>query len=75
MAFQILVLGLFLAIVGHMLYRLVLHYLDYQVSWLQSTNRKILCLTRNRGIACWDINTAVSFLQSYRRNGPWVSIE
>lgn len=75
MVLQILVFSLFLAIVGHTLYRLVVRYLDYQVSWRQGTNRKILRLTENRGIAYWDINTVVSFLLNYRKDGLWESIE
>lgn len=75
MVLQILIFSLFLAIVGHTLYRLVVRYLDYQVSWRQGTNRKILRLTKNRGIAYWDINTVVSFLLNYRKDGLWESIE
>lgn len=42
MVLQILIFSPFLAIIGHTLYRLVVRYLDYQVSWRQGTNRKIL---------------------------------
>ena len=75
MVFQILIFSVLLAIVGHTLYRLVARYLDYQVSWCQGTNRKIFRLTRDRRIAYWDINTVVSFLLNYRKDGLWESIE
>ena len=76
MALQILVASIFLAVIGRMFYRLgVVRYLDYQASWLLITDRKKSRLTSNRGIACWHVNTAASFLQSYRKDGPWVSTE
>lgn len=62
-----------MAIIGHAFYRAVVRYMDYQASWLQ--NPEITRLTSNRGIAYWDVNMAASSLQSYEKNGPWVSTE